>query len=447
MVRVGRHVMLWLAVLAVATGCGGTASRGESATPTPIPTPIVPTKPTYVVQRGEVVSQLEFSGRVAPVVEEELFFRTSGYVQSVFVKRDDEVKEGDILAELEVTDLKNQLAQAEMALESAMASNAQQVSEAEASVRAAELRLEQLKASSPADQVLVASITLERAQLALSDTQKMYQEQKDRVWERDYDRLMEAAARQVHAAEQNVQLAEAGLRQARQAVASHSYSIEMQEQEVELARQRLERIKAGISVEEIRLTVTRLEAQLADARITSPIDGIVLSVGVVEGRMADAYRPIMVVADPSELEVSADVAETQLASLTEGMAAMAAPVNNPGQDIPAVIRRLPYPYGGGGGSSTGVGEQDKSTRVSLDMEGAGATLDLGDLVRVTVLLEQKDDVLWLPPQAVRTFEGRRFVVVQDGDAQRRVDVKLGIQGEDRVEIVEGLTEGQTIIGQ
>jgi multidrug efflux pump subunit AcrA (membrane-fusion protein) len=74
-------------------------------------------------------------------------------------------------------------------------------------------------------------------------------------------------------------------------------------------------------------------------------------------------------------------------------------------------------------------------------------LALGDLQRVTVVLERKDNVLWLPPQAIRTFEGRKFVVVQEGDAQLRVDVKVGIESEDRVEIEEGLTDGQIVVGQ
>ena len=88
-----------------------------------------------------------------------------------------------------------------------------------------------------------------------------------------------------------------------------------------------------------------------------------------------------------------------------------------------------------------------STRVALEAAAAESRYELGDLIRVTVVLERKDDVLWLPPQAIRTFEGRRFVVVQEGEAQRRVDVKVGIESEDRVEIEEGLTEGQIVIGQ
>ena len=72
---------------------------------------------------------------------------------------------------------------------------------------------------------------------------------------------------------------------------------------------------------------------------------------------------------------------------------------------------------------------------------------MGDLVRVKVELERKDDVLWLPPQVIRMFEGRRFVVLKDGDVQRRVDIKAGIETQERVEVEEGLDEGQVVIGQ
>jgi membrane fusion protein, macrolide-specific efflux system len=37
------------------------------------------------------------------------------------------------------------------------------------------------------------------------------------------------------------------------------------------------------------------------------------------------------------------------------------------------------------------------------------------------------------------------VVVQDGAVQRRVDVKVGLQSDDRVEIVAGLSEGQVVV--
>jgi multidrug efflux pump subunit AcrA (membrane-fusion protein) len=171
-----------------------------------------------------------------------------------------------------------------------------------------------------------------------------------------------------------------------------------------------------------------------------------LSLSLTEGRMVDGYKTVAVIAKPSDLEVSAEPTDKDLQELYEGMPVVVAPVSRPGDVIKGSIRRLPYPYGGGG-RSVGAEEEDTSTRVTLEVTVDEAGLERGDLVRVTVVLERKDDVLWLPPQAVRTFEGREFVVVQDGEAQLRVDVKVGIESEDRVEIEEGLTEGQIVIGQ
>jgi hypothetical protein len=39
------------------------------------------------------------------------------------------------------------------------------------------------------------------------------------------------------------------------------------------------------------------------------------------------------------------------------------------------------------------------------------------------------------------------VVVQENNGQRRVDIKVGVEGEDRIEVESGLTEGQIIVGQ
>ena len=111
-----------------------------------------------------------------------------------------------------------------------------------------------------------------------------------------------------------------------QAAEAHTYSIQILEHEVDLAELRLEQIKSGLTVEEMRLNVDRLTAQLDDAQIVAPFDGVLLSVGLVEGRAVEAYRPVMVIADPSELEVSADLTDRQMRDLVEGMPAAASPV-------------------------------------------------------------------------------------------------------------------------
>jgi multidrug efflux pump subunit AcrA (membrane-fusion protein) len=60
-------------------------------------------------------------------------------------------------------------------------------------------------------------------------------------------------------------------------------------------------------------------------------------------------------------------------------------------------------------------------------------------------LEEKDDVLWLPTAAIYTLQGRTFVTLQEGGRQRRVDVELGIESQEQVEILKGLEEGQVVV--
>jgi len=103
----GRFSLLLLVTI-LATSCSllpsarpaAEVAAADEAEPTPIPTPIVAQKPMYTVARGDVVRRLQVTGRVVPVTEQELFFRSSGRVKAIHVKRNDTVTEGQVLAEL-----------------------------------------------------------------------------------------------------------------------------------------------------------------------------------------------------------------------------------------------------------------------------------------------------------------------------------------------------------
>lgn len=458
MIRRVKCAVALLIFITVLAGCTCGPAEGGEATPTPIPTPVVPDKPTYLVQRGEVSEVLEFTARVSPVTEEELFFRTSGYVGAVYVKRDDWVEAGDLLAELEVTDLKNQILQAEASLESAISSNEQQIAEAQANLRAAELNLAIAKANDPGPQVVIAEVALERAQIALADAQEAYDQAWDsaRDWElnvewrrRGLEAERKSTAARLYDAKLSVRVAEANYQQALQSQQVHAYTVQMREQDVELARLRLEKLESGLAIEELRLHLSRLQAQLDEARLVAPFDGQVLLVTLVEGRAATAYKPAIVVANIDELELSAELDVEAMQVLQEGMAVICEPTRGPAQRFNGFIRRLPYPYGGGSRVGT-VEDEDQSTRVALEDTPEALGLSLDDRVYVTVVLERKEDVFWVPPQAIHQFEGREFIVVQDGDRQRAVDVNVGIESEERYEIegvTEELVEGWVVIGR
>lgn len=453
-----KWAIVLLTVVAILTGCTCAPGQGGDATPTPIPTPVVPDKPTYTIQRGEVALTLEFTGRISPVSEEELIFRTSGYVDEVYVERDDWVKAGDLLAELEVTDLKNQLLQAEAGLQSTISSNEQQIAEAQASLRTAELNLAIAQASDPSPQVVSAEVALERARMSLADAQEAYDEAWDeaRDWELNVkwkraalEAEREGTERGLKEAQLSLRVAEANYQQALQNKQVHAYNVQIREQEVALVKLRMEKLESGLAIEEMRLNVQRLQAQLNDARLVAPFDGQVLLVAVAEGRAVTAYEPAVVIANIDALEVSAVLDPVEMEELQEGMEVTCEPAGRPGQGFSGSIRRLPYPYGGGSRVGT-VEDEDQSTRITLVRTPEELGLELDDRVRVTVVLESKENVFWLPRQAISQFEGRRFIVVQEGDRQRTVDVNIGIEGVERWEIegvTEELMEGWVVIGR
>jgi len=381
-------VALFLAGCALLPAVNTDRSTDGLPTPTPIPTAVVPTKPTYKVQKGEIVSQLEFSGRVSPQKEDDLFFRTDGRVAKVLAKRNDMVKKGQVLAELEIEDLQRNLESSQ--------------------------------------------ISLQQAQVHLTQAEEDHSYQAD-------------------VAQTNLDIANLQLQSMQNGTNPDPTQIAIQQKQVHLAQLEVDRLNQGVDpllksdVVRATLELSKTEAAIEDAQVIAPYDGQLLSISLTPGQAVTAFGPVASVADISLLEVSADLVSNQMEDLSEGMSAVVFLTSRPGVTIKGKVRQLPYPYGSGGKGQT-VEDMDKSTRVAID-PGQNTGFDLGDLVRVTVELERKQDILWVPPQAIRLFDGRRFAVLQDGDLQRRVDVTVGIETPDRVEIKTGLEAGQTVVGQ
>lgn len=442
---------LFLFLLLLACGQGETAELAP--TPTPLPTPIVPEKPTYVVEQGTVVNSLEFTGRVSPVQEQELFFKSDGFVDQVFVQRGDQVEVGDVLAQLEITDLENQLAQANVALETAEIKLAQaeqdrQDALAEATINRDKIALQlqggQVNTSSAT--LVSAQIDLENAQQRLADAEYELQKSLDREWEPES--LRRQYEQGVESAQEALVVAQARYNDALAGGSSSVVDRQILEQDLALADMRLEQLERGIDplleldVERARLDVQKIENQIADAQLIAPFTGEVLSLGVRAGSRAEAFQTAVVLAQPQNLEITAELGSEQLSEMSVDQPATITLRNRPEEPFSGTVRQLPYAFSGGASS----GDND-DTRVRIQFDNPPANLTLGELATVAIVLEEKENVLWLPPAAIRTFQGRTFVVIEEANGQRRADVRLGIESEARVEILEGVEVGEVIVGE
>ncbi|MNC30679.1 macrolide transporter subunit MacA [compost metagenome] len=90
--------------------------------------------------------------------------------------------------------------------------------------------------------------------------------------------------------------------------------------------------------------------------------------------------------------------------------------------------------------------QDKNAKsIYFSIPNPPEDASLGSSVYFTLTLENKDSVLVIPRGALRSYGGRNYVQILDGQSRKEVDVEQGIVTQTDVEIRQGLKEGQKII--
>ena len=452
---------LWLAACQSVNFQPGQAV-GSLPTPTPLPTPIIPEKPTYVVGRGEVVNSLSFIGRMSPVVEEALAFGRAGTVKTVFVTQGQDVRAGDVIAELDVSGLEKAVREAEIALETAEfelrqaeLEHTQKLIESEINLQKAALNQQKNSLQQGSSELTATQFELQSAQESVGFAAQAYQEALSNP--NTEQNHIDSLARALEQAEQQLLLAEAAYNDKLRGQGAVGIDAHIQELDQQLARLAYEKLLQGISpsfannITTAEVALAEAQGNLIDARLIAPFDGRVLTINIKRGDDVQPFKEVAIIAQLTDLELTANLDTADLEELSIDQLVTVNVRNRPEETLTGFVRTLPYPFGGGSGAGSGRenGENnERVVRIALDSASSEvSTLKLGELADITVRLEAKDDVIWVSPNAIRRFQGRRFVVVLEGDGQRRVDVLIGIESEDRVEILEGLEEGAVLIGE
>jgi len=228
--------------------------------------------------------------------------------------------------------------------------------------------------------------------------------------------------------------------EAYQAQGKPSYEVEIQKLKVEQAQMDFDELMENLGIDPNAAVTDEIEAQVAQARAFAPADGTIIS-AVNPGRNVTPTTPAFILGDPNKLEVVADLpaGDDEVKEMFEGMPAVVIVDARAGLELTGTIRQLPSPYG------TGPSEEHV-IHVVLDIPPSADTYQSGDKVTVKLVLASKESILWLPPDAIRSGAGRTFVIVNSDSGPKRVDIEIGLQTRDMVEIVSGLAEGQVVIG-
>lgn len=201
-----------------------------------------------------------------------------------------------------------------------------------------------------------------------------------------------------------------------------------------------------LSFEESRQALVDLQEDIDKAVLTAPFSGTVVSVAVQEGASIKAYDTIAVVADPSRLIVAATLSKDDLEKIAMGMEVQV-DINNAGK-LTGKIKQLPQPVTEDNGSGQGNPPLRLDQYLLVDVKELPKTATRGTPLSVSVIVNRKENAVVIPLASLRTIGARTYVqVVEPDGSKREVDVEAGQQTSTDVEILQGLTPGQKVVGR
>ncbi len=393
---------------------------------------------TVEVVSGNLTVIVSGSGDVELVKEQKLAFGAAGKIERIYVKEQEKVSEGQVLAKLETDALEYALAQAQVAYAQAQAS----VIQAQIAVKQAEITLESAKIARFQStkfqwpEVEVAQADVDKAKYSVQYAYDRLKEATTDADKANWSRLVIVAEDDLVKAEDRLNVILSGTPVDELVI--KRLQVEVAEQSLELAKQSLE--LAIKSPEVARQSLELAQKHLDEATITAPFDGIVASVPVKERDVIlSSATTIIHLIDPSSMQLKIEVDEIDISLVKAGQRAII--------EIDALsalqlegkvssISLLPT-------KKTGTTVYD--VKISFDIADDSGLRD-GMSATADIVVAERTNALLVPDRAINEdTPGKPTVeVMVNGQIEERA-VVTGISDGFQTEIVDGLEEGEMVV--
>ncbi|WMN15869.1 efflux RND transporter periplasmic adaptor subunit [Pseudomonas piscis] len=344
---------------------------------------------TVQVRRGDIESSVTALGTLQPRRYVDVGAQASGQIRKIHVEAGDAVKEGQLLVEID-----------------------------------------------PSTQ----QAKLDASRFAIENLQAQLQEQY----------AQNQLARQKYQRQQN--LAAGG--------ATRDEDVQTAQAELKATQARIDMFKAQIR--QAQASLRSDQAELGYTRIYAPMSGTVVAVDAREGQTLNAQQQtplILRIAKLSPMTVWAEVSEADIGHVKPGMSAYFTTLSGGGRRWTSTVRQiLPIPpkplnetsQGGGSPSSTSKSGSGRVVlyTVLLDVDNADNALMAEMTTQVFFVANSVKDVLTAPIAALQdgAAPGQQIVrVVAENGAVSERQVKVGISDRLRVQILDGLNEGDHLL--
>jgi len=235
---------------------------------------------------------------------------------------------------------------------------------------------------------------------------------------------------ELDSAEAKASLAEAQAALAESA-STYERSRELHRSQV-ISNAQLEQIEAQLNANRAR--VAAAEARLADTVVRAPFDGRTGFRRVSVGSFVSPGTVITTLDDTSRIKLDFTISETYLYLLRLGLPITATASGLPGRSFEGEITRI----------DSRVDPVTRSIAVRAELPNEEGLLRPGMFMTVTLQGDVRPTLV-VPEEAIVPEQGRVYVFAVHGERAVRREVQVGKRQPGKVEIVEGLAEGEVVV--
>lgn len=208
----------------------------------------------------------------------------------------------------------------------------------------------------------------------------------------------------------------------------------------------------ALELESLQLERQRIQQQLQDTVVVSPIDGLILDVKVKDGDGVERRTDLLTLGDPSQELVSLQLSTLNAARVKVNQLARITVIGPDKQAFTGHVQSL-YPQAiapDTQSQTSGSRGSDQSNQATVPatvrLDKPTRSLIPGSQVNVELVIEQRPNVVALNTEAIQRTGPTPFAWVQDaeGKAEKR-SVTLGLEGLVTVEVKSGLQPGEKVI--
>jgi RND family efflux transporter MFP subunit len=178
-----------------------------------------------------------------------------------------------------------------------------------------------------------------------------------------------------------------------------------------------------------------LRFTLQNTIITSPVNGFVSRRTVDPGAFVSQNAPVVEVVDITRVRMVANIVEKDLKQIGVGDTARVEVDAFPGEDFMGRIARV----------SPVLDPSTRTASIEVEIANPQYRLKPGMYARVGIITESHPNALVVPTNAVVDVNGTRGVYLTVNNAAAFHPVKIGIEGNERTEILDGVAAGDRVV--